>query len=95
MKIFVGLLEMGKERPVCTSAACIKAAARVLARLDPSADPREDFYQFSCGSFLETGNVPDDSSHFSTLQEMQDEMLLSTRSDYDIPFTFSFYKIQT
>lgn len=68
------------ESDTCTSPACIRAAARLLARLDPSTDPCTDFYKFSCGRFLETYSVPDDSNQLSTLQEMQDEMLLSTRS---------------
>ena len=81
--LFTGVFNIGgeqRERRVCTSPACIKAAARMLARLDPSVDPCSDFYQFSCGRFLETGNVPDDSSQLSTLQEMQDEMFQITRS---------------
>ena len=66
-------------RRVCTTPACIKAASRLLSRLDPKTDPCQDFYQFSCGSFLETGSVPDDSNQLSTLQEMQDDMLRTTR----------------
>lgn len=69
------------ESEVCSSPACIRAAARLLARLDPSTDPCDDFYQFSCGRFLETFSVPDDSNQLSTLQEMQDEMLLATRRE--------------
>lgn len=65
---------------LCTTPACVRAAARLLARLDPSVDPCTDFYRFSCGRFLETYSVPDDSNQLSTLQEMQDEMLLNTRS---------------
>lgn len=65
---------------LCTTPACVRAAARLLARLDPSVDPCTDFYRFSCGHFLETYSVPDDSNQLSTLQEMQDEMLLNTRS---------------
>lgn len=92
--LFAGAFDMGgeqRERRVCTSPACIKAAARVLARLDPSVDPCSDFYQFSCGRFLETGSVPDDSSQLSTLQEMQDEMFQITRSLLRFCFDFLLY----
>ena len=91
-------------RRVCTTPACIKAASRLLSRLDPKTDPCQDFYQFSCGSFLETGSVPDDSNQLSTLQEMQDDMLRTTRRNgspsapneplvnwWPFPFFFSFF----
>ena len=68
------------EPEMCTTRACVRAAARILARLDPTVDPCDDFYTFSCGSFLETSTVPDDANALSTLQEMQDEMLHTTRS---------------
>ena len=76
---------------LCTSPSCVRAAARLLARLDPSVDPCEDFYQFSCGRFLETYSVPDDSNQLSTLQEMQDEMLLSTKSSRPFDFFLFFF----
>ena len=65
---------------MCATPACVKAAARLLARLDPGADPCRDFYQFACGGFLETGIVPDDSVQLSTLQEMQDDLFRATKS---------------
>lgn len=84
------LPEEQQQDEVCTTPACVKAAARLLARLDPSIDPCTDFYRFSCGRFLETYSVPDDSNQLSTLQEMQDEMLLSTRSELIAVFFFLF-----
>ncbi|XP_057372654.1 membrane metallo-endopeptidase-like 1 isoform X1 [Daphnia carinata] len=77
--------EEQEQGEVCTTPACVKAAARLLARLDPSIDPCTDFYRFSCGRFLDTYSVPDDSNQLSTLQEMQDEMLLSTRKVLEQP----------
>ncbi len=76
---------------MCTTRACVRAAARILARLDPTVDPCDDFYTFSCGSFLETSTVPDDANALSTLQEMQDEMLHTTRSRSQIQFLFYSY----
>ena len=80
--------ETSGEAEMCTTRACVRAAARILARLDPTVDPCNDFYTFSCGSFLETSTVPDDANALSTLQEMQDEMLHTTRSESRNPSLF-------
>ena len=67
-------------RNECTTGACVKAAARILERMDPSVDPCEDFYQFSCGQFVKKNVVPDDMFHKSTLQAMQEEVNVLIKS---------------
>ncbi|ODM97143.1 Membrane metallo-endopeptidase-like 1 [Orchesella cincta] len=64
----------------CTTPACMQAAARLLHRLDPSHEPCEDFYKFSCGNFIARNEIPDDSFQRSTLQEMQQGILIDIKS---------------
>ena len=42
----------------CTTRECIKLAANVLSAIDESADPCTDFYQFSCGNWVENAVIP-------------------------------------
>ena len=42
----------------CTTRECIKLASSVLSAIDDSADPCTDFYQFSCGNWLENAVIP-------------------------------------
>ncbi|KAG8235742.1 hypothetical protein J437_LFUL015610 [Ladona fulva] len=74
----------GRIRP-CDRPACVLASARLLQRLDPTADPCSDFYQFSCGNYLRSQEVPDDSFHRSMLQEMQEEILAVIKKLIDQP----------
>ncbi|XP_046407167.1 neprilysin-1-like isoform X2 [Ischnura elegans] len=75
----------GSRLSPCERPACVLASARLLQRLDPTADPCSDFYQFSCGNYLRSQEVPDDSFHRSMLQEMQEEILAVIKKLIDQP----------
>jgi len=66
----------------CVTPVCMEAAARILHRIDPHQDPCDDFYQFSCGSFIAHNEIPDDSFQRSTLQEMQESILVDIKSKF-------------
>jgi neprilysin len=70
---------------VCEQPACVLAAARMLQRMDLAANPCHDFYQFSCGNYLRSQEVPDDNFHRSMLQEMQEEVLAVIKSKVKNP----------
>ncbi|CAL1541174.1 unnamed protein product, partial [Lymnaea stagnalis] len=36
-------------RPVCTTKACVAISATIIEKIDWSANPCEDMYQFACG----------------------------------------------
>lgn len=45
---------------VCITPGCVIAAAHILQRIDTSVDPCDDFYQFSCGTFMKNAIIPDE-----------------------------------
>ena len=42
----------------CLSAECIKLSASVLAALDQTVDPCTNFYEFSCGNWIQNTTIP-------------------------------------
>jgi predicted metalloendopeptidase len=84
-------VENGK---MCTTPGCIHAASSILEKMDTSVDPCDDFYQFSCGQFLERTTIPDDKIYVNSfsivgdlLQEQLKSLITSPVSEKDIePF---------
>nr|HEX4314605.1 M13 family metallopeptidase [Kofleriaceae bacterium] len=51
--------------------------------LDKTADPCVDFYQFSCGGWLQKTDLPDDKARFARFDELQDKNKLVLRTILD------------
>ncbi|KAF5303211.1 hypothetical protein FQA39_LY10124 [Lamprigera yunnana] len=63
---------------VCLTPGCIHTASHILKNMDPNVDPCDDFYQFSCGNFIKSTNIPDDKSSvtsFSVISDLLQEQL--------------------
>ncbi|XP_042888704.1 neprilysin-1-like [Penaeus japonicus] len=72
-------------KEVCTTPECLRAASRLLDRMDRSVSPCNDFYQFACGNYLHENVVPDDSLYRSAMQEMQEDVLVIIKKMLDAP----------
>ncbi|XP_060756799.1 phosphate-regulating neutral endopeptidase PHEX isoform X1 [Neoarius graeffei] len=48
----------------CLTPECIEAAGSILNKMDPSANPCDDFYQYACGGWLRENPIPEDSSSY-------------------------------
>lgn len=59
---------------VCLTPQCIQTSSYLLAALDKTADPCEDFFQFACGSWNRKHVIPEDRSSISTFEVMADQL---------------------
>uniref|UniRef100_A0A1B6F4Q7 Peptidase M13 N-terminal domain-containing protein n=1 Tax=Cuerna arida TaxID=1464854 RepID=A0A1B6F4Q7_9HEMI len=59
-------------RPICETDDCKKTADRILAYMDPSVRPCDDFYKFACGKFLESAELRDDTTQNSSFTQVND-----------------------
>lgn len=82
---------------VCSSPICESESQNILAKLDESVDPCENFYHFACGSFINNSVIPDDKSQIDvstlldqSLKEQLNDILNTTITNDDIhPFACS------
>ena len=53
---------------------CIQTAADLLDKLDQTANPCDDFYQFACGGYIEKTVIPDDRTRTSMFSVVGDKL---------------------
>ncbi|XP_060581154.1 membrane metallo-endopeptidase-like 1 [Ruditapes philippinarum] len=68
-----------KEPEICQTADCAQASARLIASMDLSVDPCEDFYEFSCGLWRKKTVIPEASSFYGTLSEAYDDIQVTNK----------------
>lgn len=62
-----------RDTSICNTVGCVNAAADVLKFMDPSVDPCSDFYDFSCGRFLNETVLSDEKVSVDTFSIVRDQ----------------------
>ncbi|CAG0879907.1 unnamed protein product [Cyprideis torosa] len=60
-----------KQVDLCTTPQCVISAANFLQGMDMTADPCDDFYQFTCGGWIESHEIPATSGTISQFNQLR------------------------
>lgn len=63
-----------EQNDVCSTPACKLEAENIIAKLNESVDPCEDFYLFACGTFLNQTTIPDEKTSVDPASLLEDKM---------------------
>jgi len=74
---------------LCQSVGCIKAANRILGSMDLSADPCDDFFQYSCGAWIDDHIIGESQSSTSVFNDVRDHVSKSLKTVLETPISSS------
>lgn len=59
---------------MCLIPECVHSASMVMEKLDMSINPCDDFYDFACGNFIKTTNIPEDKNSVNMFSVIEDTL---------------------
>lgn len=66
-------LSAEEHRP-CVTIPCVRSSASILEKIDRTADPCDNFWQFACGTFIRETFTADEDSTVDTISSMTDKL---------------------
>lgn len=66
--------QIALEPKVCLTQGCVHAASRMLEKMNQSADPCHDFYNYACGQFIADTIIPDSNAQVSMYTQLKDKV---------------------
>ncbi|KAG8450602.1 hypothetical protein GDO86_003032 [Hymenochirus boettgeri] len=79
-----GLISFQKEL-YCLTPECIEAAASIRSKLNLSADPCDDFFQYACGGWIQDNPIPDDMSNYGIYPWLRNNVDLKIKALLEKP----------
>ncbi|TPX60631.1 hypothetical protein SpCBS45565_g07448 [Spizellomyces sp. 'palustris'] len=70
----------------CNTHDCVITAGRILQNMNFSVDPCEDFYEFSCGGWIQEHPIPDDKSQVGTFDTLVEKNLRILKDAFESPY---------
>lgn len=70
---------------VCLTAECAIAAGNILTTMDQTADPCQNFFQYACGGWISSNEIPDAKSRWGKFYELRDKVDLAVRKIIEAP----------
>lgn len=74
------LQQKDEKEEICLTPHCVMTASRVLRSVDLSVDPCDNFYDFACGGWIKTHEVPSDRSNLYAYGVLRDDVTRTLRS---------------
>lgn len=68
---------------VCVNKKCVEASSRMNEYMDSRVNPCDDFYQFSCGKWLENVQIPSGYSKWTSFAEVSEKNHLKLKTILD------------
>ncbi|CAF4853097.1 unnamed protein product [Rotaria sp. Silwood1] len=59
---------------LCLTPYCVKAANYLLESIDKTADPCDNFFEFTCGTWLKNNRIPDDAGSQDTINLLRNQL---------------------
>ncbi|CAG0918695.1 unnamed protein product [Notodromas monacha] len=63
-----------KQQEICQTPECQESANRLLGAMDLTANPCQDFFQYSCGNWVASHPIPSTASSISVFNELRDNL---------------------
>lgn len=74
-----------REAP-CLSPDCVLTASKFIEKIDFAADPCQDFWQFSCGSWIKNNPIPDHKSRYGSFDQLAENNRKVLRDILESPY---------
>ncbi|XP_048396047.1 phosphate-regulating neutral endopeptidase PHEX isoform X2 [Stegostoma tigrinum] len=69
----------------CLSSECTEAAVHILKKINWSADPCENFFEFACGQWIKETPIPEDYSSYGTYSWVRQSVNVKLRELLEAP----------
>lgn len=73
-------INVSQKTEICSTPQCVQESIKILSAINFSVDPCDDFYDFACGNFVNTTQIPDHKNEVDTITENVDEVQLDLKN---------------